>query len=81
MLILLAASATLCWQTMLGGLAGLGLEHAVLRGIADKLGYDELLALKGALERQAERVFPVETQLRYGGGRENDGVRDGAFLI
>ncbi len=33
----------------LGGLAGLGLEHAVLRGIADKLGYDELLALKGAL--------------------------------
>ena len=63
----------------LGGLAGLGLEHAVLRGIADKLGYDELLALKGALERQAERVFPVETQLRYGGGRENDGVRDGAF--
>ena len=51
------------------------------RGIADKLGYDELLALKGALERQAERVFPVETQLRYGGGRENDGVRDGAFLI
>lgn len=65
----------------LGGLAGLGLEHAVLRGIADKLGYDELLALKGALERQAERVFPVETQLRYGGGRENDGVRDGAFLI
>ena len=28
----------------LGGLAGLGLEHAVLRGIADKLGYDELLA-------------------------------------
>ena len=65
----------------LGGLAGLGLEHAVLRGIADKLGYDELLALKGALERQAERVFPVETQLRYGGGRENDGERDGAFLI
>ena len=65
----------------LGGLAGLGLEHAVLRGIADKLGYDEPLALKGALERQAERVFPVETQLRYGGGRENDGVRDGAFLI
>ena len=62
-------------------LAGLGLEHAVLRGIADKLGYDELLALKGALERQAERVFPVETQLRYGGGRENDGERDGAFLI
>ena len=50
----------------LGGLAGLGLEHAVLRGIADKLGYDELLALKGALERQAERVFPVETQLRAG---------------
>ena len=39
------------------------------------------LALKGALERQAERVFPVETQLRYGGGRENDGERDGAFLI
>ena len=65
----------------LGGLAGLGLEHAALRGIADKLGYDELLALKGALERQAERVFPVETQLRYGGGRENDGERDGAFLI
>lgn len=65
----------------LGGLAGLGLEHAVLRGIADKLGYDELLALKGALERQAERVFPVETQLRYGGGRENNGERDGAFLI
>lgn len=65
----------------LGGLAGLGLEHAVLRGIADKLGYDELLALKGALERQAERVFPVETQLRYGGGRENGGERDGAFLI
>lgn len=53
----------------------------MLRGIADKLGYDELLALKGALERQAERVFPVETQLRYGGGRENGGERDGAFLI
>ena len=46
----------------------------------DEPGYEQE-ALKGALERQAEREFPVETQLRYGGGRENDGVRDGAFLI
>ena len=70
----------------LGGLAGLismrrGNTADTMPAMAAVASILQLLALKGALERQAERVFPVETQLRYGGGRENDGVRDGAFLI
>lgn len=65
----------------LGSLAGLGLERAALRGIADELSYDELLALKDVPEQQTKRVFLMEIQLRYGGGRENDGERGGALLI
>ena len=65
----------------LGGLAGLGLEHGTLRRIAEKLEYEELADLRKALERQADRRFPAETQLSYGAGQETDQQRDGAFLI
>lgn len=65
----------------LGGLAGLELEHGTLRRIAEKLEYEELADLRKALERQADRRFPAETQLSYGAGQETDQQRDGAFLI
>ena len=65
----------------LGGLAGLELEHGTLKAIAARLDYPELTALKGALERQADRRFPVETQLTYREGQNEREQRDGAFLI
>ena len=65
----------------LGGLAGLELEYGTLRRIAEKLEYEELADLRKALERQADRRFPAETQLSCGAGQETDQQRDGAFLI
>ena len=65
----------------LGGLAGLELEHGTLKAIAARLDYPELTALKGALERQADRRFPVEPQLTYREGQNEREQRDGAFLI
>ena len=64
----------------LGGLAGLGLEHAVLEAIVKKLEEPELDELRAAFEKQADRAWGAECQLSRGGeGKEED--RDGAFLI
>ena len=65
----------------LGGLAGLELEREALRAIADRLEYPELTALRTALEKQAGRLFPAETQLTYGEAQSGTEQRDGAFLI
>ena len=64
-----------------GGLAGLELEREALRAIADRLEYPELTALRTALEKQAGRLFPAETQLTYGEAQSGTEQRDGAFLI
>lgn len=65
----------------LGGLAGLELEHGTLKAIAARLEYPELNALRKALEKQADRRFPAETQLTYGETQSGTEQRDGAFLI
>ena len=65
----------------LGGLAGLELEHGTLKAIAARLAYPELNALRKALEKQADRRFPAETQLTYGEAQSGTEQRDGAFLI
>ena len=65
----------------LGGLAGLELEHGTLKAIAARLEYPELNALRKALEKQADRRFPAETQLTYGEAQSGTEQRDGAFLI
>ena len=64
----------------LGLLAGVGLDRAALRGLADKLSPGELSALSKAWERQAGGRYPLQTQLRYG---EKAGAEqpDRAFLI
>lgn len=65
----------------LGGLAEPGLDSGVLKGIAERLGEEELRALKAAYEGRVEARYPVGVQLTY---REEPGVsaeRDGAFLI
>lgn len=65
----------------LGSLAGLELEHGTLKTIAARLEYPELTALRKALEKQADRRFPAETQLTYGEAQSGTEQRDGAFLI
>ena len=65
----------------LGSLAGLELEHGTLKAIAARLEYPELTALRKALEKQADRRFPAETQLTYGEAQSGTEQRDGAFLI
>ena len=65
----------------LGGLAGLELERETLKAIAGRLEHPELLALKRALEKRADRLFPAETQLSYGEAQSGTEQRDGAFLI
>ena len=64
----------------LGLLAGVGLDRAALRALADKLSPGELSALSKAWERQAGGRYPLQTQLRYG---EKAGAEqpDRAFLI
>ena len=65
----------------LGGLSGLELEHGVLCRIARALEEPELDALRRCLERQADRNYPVQTQLHYDGGADRPDERDGAFRI
>lgn len=57
------------------------LDANVRQTIAGKLEEPELLALKQAYQRRLDQKFPVETQLRYGGGESGGDSRDGAFLI
>ena len=65
----------------LGGLSGLELEHGALCRIARALEEPELDALRRCLERQADRNYPVQTQLHYDGGADRPDERDGAFRI
>ena len=65
----------------LGGLAGLGLEHATLEAIAGKLEEPELEGLRRAFEKQADRAWGAESQLWHGGEQREEERRDGAFLI
>ena len=64
----------------LGGLAQEELDAAVLRSVTARLEEHELLALKGAFEKQVRKIYPMEPQLTGSAGAEAP-ERDGAFLI
>ena len=64
----------------LGGLAELGLEHDTLKAIAGRLEEPELEGLRAAFQRQVDKAWGVETQLKAPEGLELE-QRDGAFLI
>ena len=55
----------------------LGLEEPVIRSIAGKIGAEELLHLKAALEMRAGEYLPLQTQLF---NRRDDDVESG-YLI
>ena len=65
----------------LGLLAGLGLECSQLREMANTLYPSQLEQLKQAYGRQAEKQYPLPTQLCYGDKVEENRHRDEAFLI
>ena len=65
----------------LGGLAGLGLEHATLEAIAGKLEEPELEGLRRAFEKQVDKTWGAESQLCRSGEQREEERRDGAFLI
>lgn len=64
----------------LGGLAELGLEHDTLKAIAGRLEEPELEGLRAAFQRQVDKAWGPETQLKGSEGLELE-QRDGAFLI
>ena len=64
----------------LGGLAELGLEHDTLKAIAGRLEEPELEGLRAAFQRQVDKAWGAETQLKGPEGLEQE-QRDGAFLI
>lgn len=64
----------------LGGLAEMGLEHDTLKAIAGRLEEPELEGLRAAFQRQVDKAWGVETQLKAPEGLELE-QRDGAFLI
>ena len=64
----------------LGGLTELGLEQDTLKAIAGRLEEPELEELRAAFQRQTDKAWGAESQLK--GLEERDfGQRDGAFLI
>ena len=64
----------------LGGLAELGLERDTLQAIAKQLAEPQLEELRAAFQRQVDKAWGAEPQLK--GLEERDfGQRDGAFLI
>ena len=64
----------------LGGLTELGLEQDTLKTIAGRLEEPELEELRAAFQRQTDKSWGAESQLK--GLEERDfGQRDGAFLI
>ena len=64
----------------LGGLAELGVERETLQAIAKRLDEPQLEELRMAFQRQADKTWGLEPQLK--GLEERDfGQRDGAFLI
>lgn len=64
----------------LGGMAQKDLDAAVLRSVTAKLDEHELLALRGAFEKQVRELYPMEPQLTAAGDCEAP-ERDRAFLI
>ena len=65
----------------LGLLADLGLKAEVLRDMVRALEPEQLEQLKRAYCRQAEKQYPLSTQLVYGERQEENRQRDAAFLI
>jgi hypothetical protein len=65
----------------LGLLSGLELDKATLCAITEKLGQEELAAMKKAYGAKAAKRYPVKTQLHYGEGTAQTPERDKAFLI
>ena len=57
----------------------LGVAEPVLRSITEKVGAEELLKLKGALENRMMESFPMSRQLDKSGNRED--VVESGFLI
>lgn len=64
----------------LGGLTELGLERDTLTAIAGRLEEPELEGLRAAFQRQVDKVWGMETQLKASEGLELE-QRDRAFLI
>ena len=65
----------------LGLLAGLGLEAEQLRGMAEVMSAQQLEQLKAAYGKQAEKRYPIRTQLDYGEKTTQRKEADRAFLI
>ena len=65
----------------LGLLSGLELEARDLRQMANALSAPQLEQLKAAYARQAQRNYPLHTQLEYGQRQAEVNQGDAAFLI
>ena len=52
-----------------------------MRTIVQKLGEEELLAMRRGYEKAAGKRYPLHTQLEYGEGRPASQDGDAAFLI
>ena len=65
----------------LGLLAGLGVSRDALKTMADKLSPEELELLREGYARQAEKRYPLKTQLDYGSAPKTGGEESGAFLV
>lgn len=53
----------------------------LMEQVAARLGEEELSGLRGLYRKQADRLFPAESQLRAGADSEERGQGDSAFLI
>ena len=65
----------------LGALADKSMDAGTLRTIVQKLGEEELLAMRRGYEKAAGQHYPLNTQLEYGETRSVPGDGDKAFLI
>ena len=65
----------------LGLLSGLEMQAGDLRRMANALGVPQLEQLKAAYARQAQRNYPLYTQLEYGQRQAETKQGDTAFLI
>jgi len=65
----------------LGALADRSMDAGTLRAIVQKLGEDELLAMRRGYEKAAGKCYPLKTQLEYGETRPEPQDGDQAFRI
>ena len=65
----------------LGALADKSMDAGTLRTIVQKLGEEELLAMRRGYEKAAGKRYPLHTQLEYGEGRPASQDGDAVFLI